>query len=283
MDRKVLCIVNPISGKGGRKRRIVKMLQAHGYDVCYTGYAGHAEEIARATDADVVVAVGGDGTVNEVARALIGSDKVLGIIPCGSGDGLALHLGISRNPRRAVKVLEKGSVEPLDCATVDGKPFFSVCGVGLDAIVSERFAKSGRRGLATYIEEAVKTWKGFEPAGYRLVLDGKDLDCKAVLITVGNSNQWGNGARVTPLAKTNDGELDVTVVDMFRTVEIPSLALMLMTGVFDRNRRVHCYQAKEIEIIRPDAGPAHCDGDYIAAGRRVSVSLLPHRIKVLVP
>ncbi|MCQ2169175.1 MAG: YegS/Rv2252/BmrU family lipid kinase [Bacteroidales bacterium] len=283
MDNSVIFIVNPFSGKNKGEKRIAPFLREQGYDVVLTRYAGHAEEIARHTEAGVVVAVGGDGTVNEVARGLIGTGKTLGIIPCGSGDGLALHLGISRNFKKALDVVKKGNTNILDCAEIDGKVFVSVCGVGLDAIVSDRFSKSSKRGLWTYIKEAIGTWKNFTPGKYDICLDGKHLSKKAVLITAGNSSQWGNGAKVTPLARTDDGKLDLTIVNMFKTAEIPFLAWRLMTGTFHKSRRVECFQAENITITRDSNGPAHFDGDSFQSGREIRITLLQQKLKVLVP
>lgn len=283
MIRDALFIVNPISGKGRKKKRIIKGLQKAGCKIVYTEYAGHAEKLAREASESIVAAVGGDGTLNEVARGLLGTDKTLALIPCGSGDGLARHLGIRGSLKHELKVIEDGNVEYLDCAEIDGRPFFSVSGVGLDAIVSERFAKAGKRGVTTYITEAVKTWRGFKPEHYTIVVDGQVIETDAVLITVANSNQWGNGAKITPLASTHDGLLDISVLDMFHTWELPVLVWHLMTGSADRSRRLKCYKGKDIRISRPCEGPAHCDGDYIPASDAVSVRILDQRLKILVP
>lgn len=274
-------IVNPISGKG-RKQKIVSYLLDKGHDVVFTEYAGHGEILARESTDDVVVAVGGDGTVNEVARGLIGTGKTLGIIPCGSGDGLALHLGISRNFRKAVKTLEQGKVKPLDAAMVNGRYFFSVCGTGFDAIVSERFALSGRRGLFNYIWQALKTWIDFKPEKYILNIDGVTSEVEAAFITVGNSDQWGNRARITPLADISDGELDVTVVRMFRTWEIPWLAFRLLSGTAHKSRRTLCLKGRQVTIQRPSDGPAHADGDWFKADSLLTIQVLPHSLKVIV-
>ena len=169
----MIFIINPISGNG-RKNAIIAYLEKNGHKVIRTEYAGHAEIIARETEAETVVAVGGDGTVNEVARGIAGTSKTLGIIPCGSGDGLALHLGISRNYRTALKTIMAGKTVPMDAATVNGRPFFSVCGIGFDAVVSERFAKSGKRGLLSYIEQGLKTWREYTPDKYTIKIDGKE-------------------------------------------------------------------------------------------------------------
>lgn len=278
----MLCIVNPVSGNRS-KTRIAAMLREAGLDVAFTEYAGHAEVLARETDADVVVAVGGDGTVNEVARGLIGSGKTLGIIPCGSGDGLALSLNISRNPGKAIETLLAGHAVSLDAAYVNGRPFFSVFGVGFDASVSKMFAESGSRGLGNYVFQAMKLWHGFVPERYSLEIDGTPVSCEAVLITVGNSNQWGNGAKVTPLASLSDGMLDVTVLDMFPSVELPSLAAKLMTGRCYHSRRVHRLTGKHIVIRRQAAGPAHFDGEYFDAPDTLDIAVSPSALRVIAP
>ena len=170
----ILFIVNPLSGHGN-KARVVSRLKKKDCRVVYTEYAGHAEQLARDSEEDIVVAVGGDGTVNEVARGLIGTGKTLGIIPRGSGDGLALHLGLSHDINKSIATIEEGKTEYLDAATINGRHFFSVCGVGLDAIISERFAKSGRRGLASYIEQSIHSWKGHKAERYELEIDGEKI------------------------------------------------------------------------------------------------------------
>lgn len=159
---KALFIINPISGKG-RKGKIIAALEGTQHSYVVTEYAGQAEELARAATQEIVVAVGGDGTVNEVARGLLGTDKILGILPCGSGDGLARCLGISHHISKALETINNGIVKPLDAGFINGKAFFSVCGVGFDADVSKKFAEAGKRGLMTYIEQSLQLWHGFKP------------------------------------------------------------------------------------------------------------------------
>lgn len=278
----MLFIINPISGKG-KKKKIAATLIEKGYNVVYTEYAGHAEELARATDEEIVVAVGGDGTVNEVARALTGTRKTLGIIPCGSGDGLARHLGLSHNIRKAIRTIENRKVRTIDSAEINGRKFFSVCGVGFDAVVSERFALSGRRGLWNYIRQGLTTWKNYRPETYDLEIDGKSSRREAMFITIGNSNQWGNGAKITPLADLCDGILEVTVVEKFSAFELPWLAGRLMTGSAHKSRRISCSKCKEITIIREQEGPAHADGDWFTAPERLEIRILPASLEVIVP
>lgn len=275
-------IINPISGKG-LKDNIIAELEKQGFRYGITQYAGHAEKLARECAEPIVFAVGGDGTVNEVGRGLLGSDKVLGILPCGSGDGLARCLGISHRITRAISLAENGRQLPLDVGYINGKPFFSVCGVGFDADVSKRFAESGRRGVITYIEEAYKLWRTFKPAQFSISIDGRKWSQEAVLITVGNSNQWGNEAKVTPHADISDGILDITVLDMFHNIELPHLATMLMVGNCDASSRVHCYRGKSIVIERETDGAVHFDGDWFITGRRIEIDIHPAELKVLAP
>lgn len=277
----MLFIINPISGKG-KKQKLAQQLLAKGYKVLFTEYAGHAEKLAREATESVVVAVGGDGTVNEVARGLVGSDKTLGIIPCGSGDGLARHLGLSHNIQRALATIERGECKRMDAAEVNGRLFFSVCGVGFDAEVSERFAKCGKRGLANYIKQGLKTWKEYRPERYTIEIDGVSIESDALFITIGNSNQWGNGAKIAPLADCFDGVLDITVVESFGAFALPGMAYRLMSGSLDKSPRVHCYKGRNIRITRSAEGPAHADGDWFTAPNTLEIKIIPSALKVLI-
>ena len=281
-DDTMLFIINPNSGTTD-KTRILSRLESAGYKVVYTQYPGHAEVIARHATEHTVVAVGGDGTVNEVARGLYGTDKILGIIPCGSGDGLALHLGISRNFEKALDTILNGETHPLDAGMINGKMFFSVCGVGFDALVSKRFSMSQKRGLLSYVELGMEIWREFQPEKYQITIDGKTWENHAALITVGNSSQWGNGAKIAPLADSSDGMLDITVADMFTSIEMPALAYLLMTGRIDVSHRIHCYRGKDIRITRKIGGPAHADGDWFEAGTEIDIRVIPAALNVLVP
>lgn len=276
-----LYIINPISGKG-KKQRIAALLQEKGCKVVFTEYAGHAELLARNATEDIVVAVGGDGTVNEVARGIVGSEKILGIIPCGSGDGLARHLGLSHNVEKAIKTIELGEWKTMDAAEVNGRLFFSVCGVGFDAVVSERFAQSGKRGLSNYVKQGLKSWKTYSPEHYEVEIDGEKFQTDALFITVGNSDQWGNNAKITPLADCCDGILDVTIVEKFGVLELPLLALRLMTGTLHRSCKVHCYKGKEVRITRQSEGAAHADGDWFIDSEVLDIKILPSALKVIV-
>lgn len=253
-------------------------------DICQTHAKGEATIFAQECDADVVIAVGGDGTVHEVAQGLIESSKVLGIIPCGSGDGLALHLGISRKPKAALHALLNGRSEFIDYGTINGQqPFFCTAGVGLDADVAWEFANSNRRGLWSYISLAWKIWRHSDPQDYTVEIDNVTTSVKAVLITVGNANQWGNHARITSLASVQDGLLDVCIVAPFQTIEIPALAIKLLTGHAHNSKRVHMSRGKDIVIHRQQEGPAHFDGDPYMMGTDIHITVNQAAMRVLVP
>ena len=286
--RRIAFIVNPISG-GKDKKDVLAAIGRYldltdcSYEVLPTRRAGEGTLLAREVEADVVVAVGGDGTVSEVARGLLGSRKILGILPCGSGDGLALHLGISRNPAQAVKTLNTGQLARIDAGRLDGRPFFCTAGVGLDAAVSLDFARSSRRGLNTYITTAWEDWKHRVPEQYVVETDSEAWAGEALFITVGNANQWGNEARIAPRASLCDGLLDVTVVQPFPVWEIPDLAARLMVGKADTSHHVRTFRGAHVHIHRERPGAAHADGDPFETGVDLNLSVSKGALQVIVP
>ena len=286
--KRITFIVNPVSG-GKDKRNVLAAigryldLSAFRYEVLQTEKAGDATEMARTSASDIVVAVGGDGTVSEVAKGLLGSEKALGIIPCGSGDGLALHLGISRNPARAISALNGGAIARMDVGRIDGRPFFCTAGIGLDATVSMDFAQSERRGLGTYVTMAWRDWKRRQPEKYVVETDTETWAGPATFVTVANANQWGNEARIAPKASLCDGMLDVTVVQPFATYEIPGLAARLMAGKADTSHHVRTFRSTHVHLHREHPGPAHFDGDPFEAGTDLDLVIQPGALKVVVP
>lgn len=281
-------IVNPISG-GLNKAKIIKAIEKEmdgtpfEWEIIKTEYAGHATVIARESKADIVVAVGGDGTVSEVATGLEGTGKALGIVPCGSGDGLALHLGISRTPKKAVRQMLSGSVSDMDCGCVNGHPFFCTTGVGFDAEVSLAFAKAKKRGLKTYITKSWQIWKNYKPLTYKITVDGKSIELPAMFVTVGNANQWGNRAKITPEASVCDGLLDVTAIKPFHFWQFPALGIRLFAGSANKSRKCVHLRGESVSIERPCGGAIHFDGDPSEMGEKLEVSIKKAALKVIVP
>ena len=283
-----LFIINPRAG-AHRGRHVERWIMANlpsdrfSYDVTYTRFSGHATELAREASADFVVAVGGDGTVNEVAQGLLGTRKLLGIIPCGSGNGLAHHLGIPLNKAAAVRIIQAMHVLSMDYGLIQRIPFFCTCGVGLDATVSQRFADLSRRGLQAYVQKAVETWLTYRAQEYTICVDGQVCCEKALLITVGNANQWGNWIYICPRASVCDGLLDVTLVRPFPAVEIPLIAGLLLAGRLDESERIVTLRGRHISIHRAGEDMAHYDGEPVRLGDQIEITVGPDPLRVLAP
>ena len=256
------------------------------YEISNTQHKGHATEIAREYAArryDAVIAVGGDGTVNEVGCGLIGSDTALGIIPCGSGNGLARHLGIPIDPFKAVKWLDKSIFTDIDYGTMNGQPFFCTCGVGFDAKVSDSFSKAGTRGVLTYLESIMKEIATYHNETYKLSFDDSSETFEAFFITCANADQWGNNAFIAPTASLQDGLLDVIAAHPFNVVDAPLIAFQLFNRQIDKNPKVSVRKCNGVTITREKEGPAHYDGDPVIMGREIRIEIVPSGLKVLIP
>lgn len=287
---KIVFIINPISGTSD-KSHIIDLIPEYldssrfEWTICKTEHKGHAAEFAAEAirdGVDVVVAVGGDGTVNEVARSLVHTPTALGIIPCGSGNGLARHLYIPMNPDGALKVLADCHIELLDYGMIDQEPFFCTCGVGFDAFISDRFAKAGRRGLLTYIENTLKEGLKYKPDTYEITIDGERQVYKAFLISCANASQYGNNVYIAPQASMSDGLLDVTLMEPFTVLEAPQIAIQLFNKTITSNSRIRTFRCQHLHIKRSSPGVIHFDGDPKEAGEELDVRLVPKGIRMVV-
>lgn len=290
-DFRVKAIINPISGVGS-KRKIPRMLEelckAKGYplSVAFTEYAGHASELTRQAlneGYSCIIAVGGDGTVNEVAKTMLHSDAVLGIIPRGSGNGLARELHIPMDVRRVMDVITKGHISTIDACKANGRVFFCTCGVGFDAQVSHTFAREKHRGSLTYIKNTIEEYLNYKPQPYELLVDDQTIKEKAFLVACGNASQYGNNAFIAPHANIQDGEMDITILSPFTPLDIAPLAIQLFTKQIDRNSKIKTLKAKDVSIIRQKPGLMHLDGDPIQAESRIDISVIPKALKVFTP
>lgn len=290
--KKIVFVINPISGTQGKEQILAwvnEKLDREKYDmeVVYTEYAGHAVKIAAqkaAEKAFAVVAIGGDGTINEIARSLVHTDTALGIIPCGSGNGLARHLQIPLDPKKAVDIINGGRLEVIDYGKINGIPFFCTCGVGFDAFVSLKFSQAGKRGPLTYLEQTLLESLKYRPEVYELEMDGNaSARYRAFLIACGNASQYGNNAYITPRATLDDGLLDVTILEPFTVLDVPSLSFQLFNKTIDQNSRIKTFQCKSLRIHRSKPGVVHFDGDPMMAGEDIEVSIVQRELKVIVP
>lgn len=294
MSRRLLVVVNPISGTASKDkavRQVVKSLTKGGFDVevYHTKGPGDATVIARQAAAEGfhgVVACGGDGTVNEVGTGLLGTNTALGIIPMGSGNGLALHLDIPLDSRSAARVIRKNKVEDCDCGSVNGKPFFCTFGVGFDADVSHNFARRHGRGLVNYLKSIVDTYQTYQPATYNLASrQGNVITEKAFLVACANASQYGNNAYIAPGASVRDGKLDVTIIHPGTPLQSLRMGAELIAGLLYNNNSIDSYRTDFLAIGCPHAGAikAHLDGEPVTLRPPLEVRCLAGRIKVFVP
>lgn len=233
---------------------------------------------------DVVFAVGGDGTVHEIARRLIGTGITLGILPAGSGNGLARHLGIPVDPKKALAGFKTLRVETIDTAVVNGLPFFGVMGVGFDAVIAERFASSTTRGLETYVRVGVQLLSSFVPEEYEIEIDGEaSIRRRAFIVAIANSNQYGNEARIAPLASLQDGLLDLVVIERPPILAAPLMMTQLFSGHLHRSNATWMRQARKVRVRRAEEGWGHLDGDAVRLPAEFEVSVVPASLKVIVP
>ena len=287
---KVTVIINPVSGisdKHDIPNIINTMLDRRRFvfKTVFTEYAGHASEIAAncVTDGqDAVIAVGGDGTINEVARSIINTDTALGIIPCGSGNGLARHLMLPLDALGAIDVINRYEVHDLDYGIINGHPFFCTCGMGFDAFISMKFAESGKRGPLTYLQRVLEEGLRYKPESYEITGDDMEKTYKAFLVTCANASQYGNNAYIAPHASMSDGLLDVIIMEPFDILDAPQVGIDMLNKTLDKNTKIKTFQAKHIHIKRQKEGYIHFDGDPMMSDKDVDIRVVSKGIKMIV-
>ncbi len=287
--KKIVFIINPISGthsKDGIPALIEKRLdhERFDYEIQLTGYAGHATEIARECvkrGIDAAVAVGGDGTVNEVARALTHSQTALGIIPCGSGNGLARHLCIPMDTKKAIDLINACNIETFDYGIINDLPFFCTCGMGFDAFISLKFAEAGKRGPITYVENVLKEGLKYQPETYEVESEDGVHNYKAFLIACANASQYGNNAYIAPGATMKDGKMDVIIMEPFNALEAPQIAADMFLKTLPRHSKIKTFRTEKLHIHRQAPGAIHYDGDPIMTGTDVDVHIEPQGIRIM--
>ena len=300
--KNIAFIINPVSGsketqKEKRKlpKLIMQLLDKEQWlpNIAFTEYAGHATELARQyarMGFDAVVAVGGDGTVNEVAKGLIkgctpsdnGHQTALGLIPMGSGNGFARHLNVPIRPQKAIEMLNRSEPISVDYGLANGKLFVSTCGTGFDAVVAEHFAGSNKRGFMTYFQNVLHDIFSYTPQTYHIVGDGLDVTHKAFLITFANANQWGYEALIAPKASMQDGKMDIMLVSSHAILGSASLALRLFAGSIDDSHFMNTLRAKEVTLEREEAAPFHIDGDPVEMDKDIHIKIVADGLRVLV-
>ncbi|MDO4981849.1 MAG: YegS/Rv2252/BmrU family lipid kinase [Prevotellaceae bacterium] len=288
--KKITFILNPISGtisKAGVPELIDNTIDKDIYDyqLVFTERAGHATEIAAAEVAkgtDIVVAVGGDGTVNEVGRALVHTNTALAILPCGSGNGLARHLMLPMNLKKSIETINKGVVHDLDYGVINGIPFFCTCGIGFDAFVSMKFAEAGKRGPITYVENVLREGLRYKPETYIITDETGTKTRKAFLISCANASQYGNNAYIAPHASMADGILDIIIMEPFDMFDAPQISMDLFSKTIENNSKIKMLKSSRILVKRQKEGYIHYDGDPVMAGTEIEIHVEHKGIKMVV-
>jgi YegS/Rv2252/BmrU family lipid kinase len=285
-------ILNSRSGHIRRDPALAGRLRAfiarRGLDatVVLTEAPRHATALARAAiDAgcSVVVAVGGDGTVNEVAPALVGTPVALGLVPLGSGNGLARDLGVPLRTADALEVLLNGRIRTIDVGCANDRLFFCAMGAGFDADLVERFNRCQRRGLATYLRLGVLLWWRQRPERFVVHTGDARLELTALLVAVANAAQFGNNARIAPGARVDDGVLDLVAVPPATLRNALPLVWRLFMGTLDRHPQVRRLRGPRFTIERAQPGLFHTDGEIGPPAARIEISVRPAALRVLVP
>lgn len=291
MRKKILFVINPISGGRDKKRMpalIEKHLDKNIYDfrISFTERVEHGYMLAKAAvkeNFDIVVAVGGDGTVNEISKAIINTNVALGIIPFGSGNGLARSLKIPLKTSKAIEVLNNSKTDKIDSATLNNHFFFNVAGSGFDAHISECFAKNNIRGFIGYIKTTLQELKKYTPQEYSITYDGKNIIRKAFIVSIANSSQYGNDAHIAPRADVKDGWLDIVVVKPILWYLIPFLAIRMFLKTAESSSYVEMFRAKKIEIKREYDAAIHIDGEPRIEQKDMNIEIIPLSLNVIIP
>jgi len=282
---KIRFVINPISGTGKQKRieeYITKYIENS--EIIYTEKAGDATSISKEAakeNIDAVVAVGGDGTVNECLKGLVNTNTALGVIPCGSGNGFAYHIGMDRTAEKAIIQLENAKIETIDSCTANGAPFVNVSGIGFDAHIANLFVGLKERGFINYVKLILKELS-YKPQEYTLQYEGLYRKVKAYMISFANASQYGHDFRIAPNAQVNDGLLDFVIVKAFPKWKIPFFLLKVARGKTHLSKYVEIIQSKHMKISANNT-LLHLDGEPYRAKNPVEIKLLPKSLKILIP
>lgn len=255
------------------------------YETIFSTGVKHARDVARerAADFDLIVAVGGDGTINEVASAIAGTDTVLGVIPYGSGNGLSRFLDVPMNAEGAIKSINNSRVITIDAGKMNGKWFFNMAGMGFDAHISHVFASgSEKRGFVSYLKSSVQEIANYKSQIYHLDIDGVKYEREAFMLSMANSSQYGNNAHVSPTASVQDGLLDVCIIKPFPLYRFPEMGIRMFTKTAEGSKFVEIIKGKHIIITRNQPGPIHLDGEPREAGTDIDVAVMPAALKIIV-
>ncbi|MDN3508112.1 MAG: diacylglycerol kinase family lipid kinase [Simkaniaceae bacterium] len=287
--KKVVFIVNPIAHEI-KNRNIEAIIKGHldkeqyEHKIVYTEGPNHATLLAKEAigRSDIIVAVGGDGTVNEVGKALVHTEAILGIIPVGSGNGLARHLSIPVGLYHGIKALNRAEPKAIDSAKINDTVFFNIAGIGFDALIADKFSRFGKRGLSSYAQVTIKEFQKYEPQNYHITIDNKPIDKKAFILAFANSSQYGNDFYIAPKASTEDGFLDLIIIDDIPPYYALQFLQRIKQNTLDRSAHFERHPFKTLTLDCPHT-LIHIDGEVAKFNGPITITTLPHSLRVMVP
>ena len=291
--KRLLFLVNPVSGvnqekKSGLSDQLAEILDAglYEWEVAVSNGAGQLFDLSRAAaenGTDVVIAVGGDGTVNQVARGIFGSKTILGLVPAGSGNGLAHHLGIPTDVAKSLAVINKMNVKDIDTGLMNDRLFVSIAGIGFDALVARKFDAAERRGFLSYLKIVTSEYNNYRSRKYKMVIDGKPVEREALFVSFANTNQFGYNTIIAPDAKIDDGLLDVCIVKKVPLTQAPQVVGLLLAKKIGTSDYVEIIKAREIKLKRNKNRAVNIDGEPVKLDRELTIKINPLSLKVIVP
>ena len=290
MKKKIRFIVNPKSGKS-RLAGLADLIKQHAdrnqfeIEIAITEGPKHGSLLSREAaqkNFDLVISVGGDGSANEAASGLMGSETPLAFIAIGSGNGMSRHLKIPMNFKEAMQVINNGKIIKIDTMLVNESFCLGIMGVGFDAHIAHLFASAPKRGFATYAKLVVKEFYHYCSANYELMIDGLPIRQECFLLTFANSSQFGNNARIAPFANVQDGIMDVTIMKPFSLLDAPSLAYRLMNKSIHRSKFFSGMRGKNLVLKNNKELKAHIDGEPVTYFNDLHIQILPSSLNVLV-
>ena len=282
---KIRFIINPISGTG-KQKGIEKYITKHlkNSEIIHTQKAGDATRISKEAaneNIDAIIAVGGDGTVNECLNGLVNTNTALGVIPCGSGNGFAYHIGMDKNIEKAVKQLKNIHIENIDTCTANGVPFVNVSGIGFDAHIANLFLTLVERGFVKYAKLILRELN-YNAKKYTINYNNIERKVTAYMIAFANSSQYGNDAIISPKADFKDGLIDFVIVKDFPKWKIPIFIYLLLTGKIHLSKHVEIIQCDKM-TIKAENSLLHLDGEPFKTSNPIKVAILPKSLKILIP
>jgi diacylglycerol kinase (ATP) len=288
-EKRIAFVINPVAG-GKKKENIIQLISENlsdktAYDIFVWEEKNNFGEIQKQITSgkyQTVVAVGGDGTVNEVAKNLISTGINFGIIPRGSGNGLARTLGIPMDTKKALQLIETGKIKTIDCGYINGKPFFCTSGIGFDAHIGKLFAQSKKRGLSSYFKITTQQLLKYRAKNYTISADANTFTGKAFLITFANAGQYGNDFYIAPEAKVDDGMIHVAIMKPFSVLSVWPLLVKIMRKRAHTSRKIMTFTTQSLKIQQTQPDAIHFDGEPGVTGKNeIEVKILPAVLKII--